>query len=144
MKHLANLLDEDAELWQITGVCHDLDFAETESDRSQHGLVAAEWLKSDLPPVALLAIQAHDHRTGVVSETRLADALKLADALAIGEITAGRQTMVSALAKPDHGAAMRSILRERPYLPDIILSYPKKLGISLVATADFCSAAPPQ
>ncbi|MCT7374062.1 hypothetical protein [Chelativorans salis] len=107
-------------------------------------LVTAEWLKNDLPPVALLAIQAHDHRTGIVSETNLADALKLADAIAIGEITAGRQAMVSALAKPDNGAAMRSALTERPYLPRIILNLSQNHGISLAAMADVCSAAPPQ
>ncbi len=86
MKHLARMLDQPADLWEVTGICHDLDFDVTKADRSRHGLVTAEWLKDDLPDDALLAIQAHDHRTGVVSDTKLADGLKLADAVAIGEI----------------------------------------------------------
>jgi predicted hydrolase (HD superfamily) len=144
MKHLANTLDENAELWEIAGICHDLDFDVTTDDRSRHGMVAAEWLKDDLPAVALAAIRSHDHRTGVVSDTKLADALKLSDAIAIGEITAGRPAMVLALAQPDDGEAMRSALADRPYLPDMILKYSQKHEISLAAMADVCNAAPQQ
>jgi len=144
MKRLAGMLEEDAGLWEITGICHDLDFDATRSDRSRHGLVAAEWLKDDLPPVALLAIRSHDHRTGVVSKSRLADALKLADAIAVGEITAGRAAMAAALAAPDPDAAMRPILAQRPYLPDMILELAQKHAISLATLAEACGDAPPQ
>jgi len=90
MDHLAKLLGEDHVHWEVTGLCHDLDFEVTAEDRSRHGLLAAEWLRDELPDVALVAIQSHDHRTGILSETKLALALKLADAIAVGELDVGR------------------------------------------------------
>lgn len=86
MKHLAQVLDEDIALWEIVGICHDLDFGVTQEDRSRHGILSAHWLGNDLPPQALLGIRSHDHRMGVSSETPSADALKLADTLAVAEM----------------------------------------------------------
>lgn len=144
MRHLALMLDDDADLWEVTGICHDLDFDVTKADRSRHGMVTADWLEGELPPVALLAIQAHDHRTGIVSDSGLADALKLADAIAVGEITAGRPAMMSALAATDSETALRAILVKRPFLPGMIVGLAHKQRLSLTAIAEICTAAPPQ
>ena len=91
MKHLAKTTGQDAVLWEVVGLCHDLDDAVTKADRRLHGLLAAGWLEGRLPGEALEAIQAHDHRTGLSSNTQLADALKLADALAIADKDVGRE-----------------------------------------------------
>lgn len=81
MRRLSGLCRGDAVLWAVTGLLHDLDIYETAENRSRHGMVAAEWSFQLLPDVALDAIRAHDHRTGVRSDTSLAQALKLADIL---------------------------------------------------------------
>jgi hypothetical protein len=144
MKQLANLLNEDSVLWQITGICHDLDFDQTKEDRRRHGILAAEWLEQDLPPVALLAIQSHDHRTGVLSDTTLADALKLADALAVGELNIGRRAMLEALASGDPIACLDQALVQRPFLTPMILDNANKLSISPLAMAKLWYGAPGQ
>jgi hypothetical protein len=144
MKQLADLLNEDSVLWEITGICHDLDFDRTKTDRRRHGMLAAEWLEHDLPSVALLAIQSHDHRTGVLSDTALADALKLADALAVGELDIGRSAMLEALACGDPIACLNQALVQRPYLTPMILDNANKLSIQPLAMAKLWDGAPGQ
>jgi predicted hydrolase (HD superfamily) len=39
MRQLADRLGADGDLWEIVGLCHDLDFFKTCDDRSQHGLL---------------------------------------------------------------------------------------------------------
>ena len=82
MRKLAKQLGEDADLWEVVGICHDFDEEVTRADRSKHGLLTAEWLADDLPVAALDAIKAHDHRTGFVSDTPLAgkESFKIATA----------------------------------------------------------------
>lgn len=144
MRQFADLLDEDSVLWEITGICHDLDFNQTKADRRRHGMLAAEWLEQDLPPVALLAIQSHDHWTGVLSDTVLADALKLADALAVGELDIGRTAMLEALASGDPIACLNQALVQRPFLTPMILGNANKLSISPLAMANLWYGAPEQ
>lgn len=143
MAHFSRMLGEDSLLWEVTGLCHDLDFEATAYDRSRHGLLTAEWLQNDLPIVALLAIKSHDHRTGFTSNTTLALALKLADAVAVGELDVGRDAMVEAL-----GAASLDRLKEtlstRPYLPQLITQSSAELSIPLEDIAFICRTAPRQ
>jgi hypothetical protein len=61
MRALAKHFGEDEEIWGIAGLLHDLDFQETESDWSQHGILTEEWLKdSDLPQEVFDIIKAHN------------------------------------------------------------------------------------
>jgi predicted hydrolase (HD superfamily) len=64
MVKIAKKLNEDAGLWKIVGLLHDLDYDEVKGKMQRHGIVAAEKLKGKLPKEALHAIKAHDHRTG--------------------------------------------------------------------------------
>src|SRR5688500_10025772 len=73
MRQLAGLFVPDAVLWETVGLCHDLDFFTVADDWSQHGLLTIKWLSGHLPNDALQAIAAHDYRTGVYSDTLLAD-----------------------------------------------------------------------
>jgi predicted hydrolase (HD superfamily) len=41
LRALAAARGEDAALWLVTGLCHDLDHCATAADQSQHGLIAA-------------------------------------------------------------------------------------------------------
>jgi predicted hydrolase (HD superfamily) len=119
MRRLAVLLGGDADLWEIVGLCHDLDFLVTSGDWNRHGLLTVEWLGDSIPADARAAIASHDHRTGVRSDMLLADILKLADALAVIDQRAGR----SVLADLDHRdpyPALRKRLGDRPHLADIL------------------------
>ena len=75
MGRLAGFLDSDLDTWMLVGLLHDLDYDETVCDRSKHGVIAANRLSGMLPEEALLAIQRHDHRTGMLPETDLDYAL---------------------------------------------------------------------
>jgi len=79
MKELAERLHMDVEKWELVGLLHDLDYEKTLSEKSKHGMVASEMLKGKLPEECLQAIRAHDHRTGVKSESVMDKALIAAD-----------------------------------------------------------------
>jgi len=60
MQRVAEQLDEDAEMWSMTGLLHDLDYDETVEDFDRHSLLTCEWLKDyDLDERILYAIKAH-------------------------------------------------------------------------------------
>lgn len=129
MVELATLLGEDQGLWEIVGICHDFDEEVTRDCRERHGMLTAEWLEGQLPIDALDAIRAHDHRTGFVSETKLADGLKLADTLAISDEIVGREIMLQLSTKEGrHAFEMRTA--SRPFLMRIINERASRNGIS--------------
>ena len=142
MREVAALLGEDAALWEITGLCHDLDFDLTKDDWSRHGLLTAEWLDGRLPVLALEAIRAHDHRTGVVSTEPIARSLKLADALAIIRDLLAEET-VPVLRAPDATDRLVRALAARPYLAPLVIDNAQSLGLPLDRLADILAAAPP-
>ncbi len=139
MRGLAVQLGHDALIWELTGLCHDLDFIAVAGDWSRYGLLAAEWLADDLPPDALEAIRAHDHRTGVTSNTSLAAALKLSDALAIIHDDLGT-TLVDLLAADDR-AGLAERLVARPWLQPMLVNLSAAIGISLPELAPLVTAA---
>ncbi|WP_291440472.1 HDIG domain-containing metalloprotein, partial [Desulfovibrio sp.] len=59
MSALADRLGEDAALWSITGLLHDLDYPSTVENPARHGLDTADMLAGHLPESALAAIRAH-------------------------------------------------------------------------------------
>jgi putative nucleotidyltransferase with HDIG domain len=71
MQSLAERFGEDAHLWAVTGLLHDLDYEETSQAPERHGYVTLEYLETaDLPDEARHAILAH---TGHVERTSLLD-----------------------------------------------------------------------
>jgi hypothetical protein len=95
-----------------------------------------------LPPEALAAIEAHDHRTGVVSETPIAAALKLADVLAVIGAELGDRT-AGALSASDAIAAVERKFPARPYVARMLMENAGRLSIDLNALAEIYRAAPP-
>ncbi|NPB00244.1 MAG: HDIG domain-containing protein, partial [Crenarchaeota archaeon] len=81
MEKLAERLGEDRELWKLVGLLHDIDYELTQSQPEKHGLAAAEILRGKLPEHAIRAIQAHNELTGVKDDSKLAIALRAADAV---------------------------------------------------------------
>ena len=80
MRHLAEHFGEDAEVWGLTGLLHDVDFPHTKDQPERHGLMAMELLEGHLPPEALHAITAHNSEcTGVEPAQRFDLALRAAE-----------------------------------------------------------------
>jgi hypothetical protein len=143
MRELASVFGADADLWEITGLCHDLDFFVTSGDWSQHGLLAIRWLAGRLPDEALQAIASHDHRTGIRSDTLISDMLNLADAVAVLEKRFGRDLFQQA----DNGdpyITLRSHLGDRAYLADILDRHASKHRLSFGCIRDIVTVGPSQ
>ncbi len=95
MRTLAEDRGEDAELWGITGLLHDLDYELTENDHAQHALVTAGMLEGQLPEEAIQAIKSHNYDNNGVERSSDFDYL-----LAAGESITGLIVAV-ALVYPD-------------------------------------------
>jgi len=77
LRALARELKQDAELWGLTGLLHDVDYATTKDNPARHGLDAAELLDGKLPVEALDAIRAHNcEHTGFAPSSPLDYALR--------------------------------------------------------------------
>jgi len=143
MRELAGLCAEDTELWEVVGLCHDLDFFAIGDDWSRHGLLATQWLAGRLPDAALEAIAAQDHRTGVQAGTLLADMLKVADVVAIVDQQLGRGLFRQA-AEDESFATLRRYLEDRPYLGNMLQQYASKHGLMLARISALIAVVPEQ
>ncbi|EGB13553.1 metal dependent phosphohydrolase [Pseudodesulfovibrio mercurii] len=59
LRGLARRLGKDEELWGVTGLLHDLDYAVTKEEHARHGLDTVKLLEGRLPDEALNAIRRH-------------------------------------------------------------------------------------
>jgi putative nucleotidyltransferase with HDIG domain len=60
MRRVARHLNEDEQMWGLTGLLHDLDYDQTVNDPDRHSLLTCEWLREyDLDERMLYAIRAH-------------------------------------------------------------------------------------
>jgi putative nucleotidyltransferase with HDIG domain len=63
MGRVAERLNEDVEMWKLTGLLHDLDYDETVNDFDRHSLLTCEWLKDfNLDEKILYAIKSHPRK----------------------------------------------------------------------------------
>ncbi|MCX7845129.1 MAG: HDIG domain-containing protein [Dictyoglomaceae bacterium] len=82
MKDLAKHLNENEELWGLTGLLHDIDYELTEKDPEKHSLLSVEILKPyDFPMEMIEAIKAHNEIHGFPRNSLLAKALYAVDPL---------------------------------------------------------------
>lgn len=82
MRALAERLDEDPQLWAITGLLHDLDYPQTEADATSHGLLGAQLLDGHLPDSALQAIRSHNgEMNGVEPQEKMDYALRCGESV---------------------------------------------------------------
>ena len=80
MKRVAEHLEEDVEMWSMTGLLHDLDYDETVDDFDRHSLLTCEWLEDyRLDERILHAIKAHPGK--VEAQSRMDWTLFAADPL---------------------------------------------------------------
>ncbi len=143
MGRMARLFNADEALWRTVGLVHDLDYFETKPTPDRHGVLVCDWLAGRLPADALTAIAAHDHRTGVISDTLLADMLKLADVLAVLDETCGR-AITSRLNEDTAFANVRERTAARPFLETMLVDLAGKHSLTLETLARMLAAAPPQ
>ena len=102
MRALAESRGEDAELWGLTGLLHDLDYPETQAAPERHGLATADKLAGHLPEAALAAIRAHNGpMNGSTPVTDLDFALRCAETVTGLVVTA-------ALVRPTGMAGMEA------------------------------------
>jgi len=95
MHALAEKLGQDKDLWQATGILHDIDLELINGDHTTHGVKAGEILQGRLPQEAVLAIAAHNELA--CARTR---ATMFEHALACGETITGLIT-ATAYVYPD-------------------------------------------
>lgn len=132
MRRLAEHFSEDAEVWGLAGLFHDLDMEITHDDLSKHAYTAAAWLRDagvDEPIVNAVLAHAHEQfRTD-----RMSQAIVQADAAA-GFLVA------CALVRPEKSRGMkvsscRKKLKEKSFAPGVerheIHASEEKLGIPL-------------
>ncbi|MGD0804752.1 MAG: HDIG domain-containing metalloprotein [Candidatus Bathyarchaeia archaeon] len=81
MRGLAAKLGGDQDLWEATGILHDVDYEEVGQDWTKHGAVSAEIVKDLLPDVGLYAISAHNPQTGYLPKSMMDWSLYAADGL---------------------------------------------------------------
>ena len=143
MRRLAGVFAANADLWEIVGLCHDLDFFQTSGEPSQHGLLTVKQMGDRIPIDAQQAIAAHDHRTGVQADTLLADMLKVADVIAVVDHGLGRSVFCSA-DQADPYTMLRRQLADRPYLCEMLRRYADKHGLSFARIVEIMAEAPPQ
>ena len=143
MRRLAGMFAADADLWEIVGLCHDLDFFETSGDGSQHGLLTVKWLSDGIATDAQHAIGAHDHRTGFQADTLLADMLKAADAIAVIDQRLGRSWFCD-MDLTDPYTMLRRQIGDRPYLCDMLQRYTGKHTLSFARIVGIMAGAPLQ
>jgi putative nucleotidyltransferase with HDIG domain len=99
------LCDDEVEGWELAGLLHDLDYAETGEDPARHGLVTAKLLEGMVDDRIIHAILAHAEK--VERESLMDKALYAADPTT-GFIVA------AALVRPDKDLAaveVRSLLK---------------------------------
>ena len=102
MRALAKRLDEDVELWGITGLLHDLDYPATAQEPAKHGIETARQLEGQLAEAALNAIRAHNAEC-----TGHAPATKFDYALRCGETVTGLVS-AAALVRPTRMEGMQA------------------------------------
>jgi uncharacterized protein len=134
MRGLARRFGEDADLWGLAGLFHDLDQDQTGGgeDTSQHARLAAEWLReADVDERVVNAVLAHayeEYRTDLMSK-----AVVHADAVA-GLLVA------AALVRPEKATGMKvssvkKKLKEKAFAPGVnreeVTSVEESIGLPL-------------
>lgn len=80
MARLAAILNQDEELWGLTGLLHDLDYDLTSGEPERHGLLGARLLEEKgYPSEMVQAVKAHNERLGVSRRSLLDKALYATD-----------------------------------------------------------------
>jgi len=135
---LAAHLGQNATLWGLTGLLHDLDYATTKDNPARHGLDSAELLAGLLPEEAVQAIRAHNaEHTGVQPQSQLDFALRCGETVT-GLIHAGalvRPTRINGM----EAKSLKKKMKDKAFAASVnrqTIGECQKLGLEL---GDFLS-----
>ncbi len=134
MKALAQKMGEDENLWELTGLLHDIDYEIVGGNFERHGIESTEnILKGLLPEIALNAIKAHNELTGFKCEEKIAYALRAADQVS-GLIIATALVMPNKKLEEVKVSSLKKKFKQKDFArnvkrEDIMLC--EKLGINL-------------
>lgn len=83
MKNVAEHLCENQQLWQLTGLLHDIDYEKTEDNPKEHSILSEKILSNfDVPDEVVRAIKAHNFQfSNVKPESIMEKALIACDAV---------------------------------------------------------------
>ncbi|WP_298668300.1 HDIG domain-containing metalloprotein [uncultured Methanofollis sp.] len=82
LRGLADAFGEDADLWEVTGILHDIDYEAVGGDMSRHGVEGATLLREEgLPEEVCLAVERHNHTLYGPYTEKIDIALQSADSI---------------------------------------------------------------
>lgn len=82
LRGLADAFGEDADLWEVIGILHDIDYESIGGDMTRHGVEGAALLREKgLPEEVCLAVERHNHTLYGPYTERLDLALQAADSI---------------------------------------------------------------
>jgi putative nucleotidyltransferase with HDIG domain len=116
MRRLARRLNEDEEIWALTGLFHDLDQDQTHEDQERHARLAEEWLRdAEVDDRVINGVLAHAHEQ--YRTDRMSQAIVHADAVA-GLLVA------AALVRPEKATGMKvssvkKKLKDKAFAPGV-------------------------
>ncbi|MBW1809016.1 MAG: HDIG domain-containing protein [Deltaproteobacteria bacterium] len=139
MRALAARLEEDEELWALTGLLHDIDLETVEQDPKRHAQVAAEWLEGKLPDEALQAIRAHNGEAlGIQRKEHFEHALAASETLT-GLVVATTLVLPSKKLADLKAKSVRKRMEEPRFAAAVsreIIRESEKLGLELAEFID--------
>jgi uncharacterized protein len=143
MRALAARFGEDAELWGLAGLVHDIDLDECANDLERHTLVGAEILRSAGAPEAIVdAVLGHNDKVPRVS--RMAKALWVVDPTT-GFITAAALIRPSRSTSDLPASSVKKRMKDKRFAAAVrreqITACEAELGIGLDDFLALCVAA---
>ncbi|MDD4255425.1 MAG: HDIG domain-containing protein [Methanofollis sp.] len=82
LRGLADAFGEDADLWEVIGILHDIDYEAFGGDMNRHGIEGAALLRGEgLPEEVCLAVERHNHLLFAPYSERLDLSLQAADSI---------------------------------------------------------------
>jgi hypothetical protein len=140
LRALALRLGQEEEIWGLTGLLHDLDYATTKDNPARHGLDSAELLAGKLPDEAIQAIRAHNaEHTGVAPASLLDFALRCGETVT-GLIHAGALVRPARMDGMD-GKSLKKKIKDKAFAASVnreTIGECQKLGLE---QAEFFSIA---
>jgi len=112
MRHFARKLNENEEIWAVTGLLHDFDYERDPDGHPQHGKPILE--QAGVPGTIVHAIQSHGDHTGIPRVTPMEKTLYAVDELC-GFVTAVALVRPSKAVRDVDASAVRKKMKDKAF-----------------------------
>ena len=112
MRHFARKLNENEEIWAVTGLLHDFDYERDPDGHPQHGKPILE--QAGVPGTIVHAIQSHGDHTGIPRVTPMEKMLYAVDELC-GFVTAVALVRPSKAVRDVDASAVRKKMKDKAF-----------------------------